>query len=151
MQTKEQIKADAINEFVCSMIGALDSGFVDSNSSTLAEIHRVAQNFCKDSYGVELPHITEQWGKDTAELCGFPLSGKSELEKVKAKLVEEERALMVAIEQRDYWEEKATELANDIGDALGFEVGEHSNCNCPVQNAIDGVYQMRSQIEEWRL
>ncbi len=54
------------------------------------------------------------------------------------------------ITERDYWEEKATELATDIGAALGFEVGEHSNINCPVQNAIDGVYHMRSQIDEWK-
>lgn len=52
--------------------------------------------------------------------------------------------------QRDYWEEKATELANDIGKALGFSVGEHSSANCPVQNAIDGVYEMGAQIDEWR-
>lgn len=54
------------------------------------------------------------------------------------------------IQERDHWEEKATELANYVGAALGFEVGEHSNINCPVQEAIDGVYRMRAQIEEWR-
>lgn len=52
--------------------------------------------------------------------------------------------------ERDHWEEKATELAEDIGSALGFEVGEHSNINCPVQNAIDGVYNMRAQIDCWK-
>ena len=54
------------------------------------------------------------------------------------------------ISERDHWEEKATELANDVGASLGFEVGEHSNMNCPVQEAIDGVYRMRAQIEKWR-
>lgn len=54
------------------------------------------------------------------------------------------------LKERDYWEEKATELAQDIGKALGFEVGEHSNLNCPVQNAIDSVYHMGAQIDEWR-
>lgn len=49
---------------------------------------------------------------------------------------------------RDYWEDKATELADDIGKALGFEVGEHSSDNCPVQNAIDGVYHMGTELEE---
>lgn len=52
--------------------------------------------------------------------------------------------------ERDYLEEKATELANDVGEALGFDVGEHSNINCPIQEAIDGVYYMREQIEQWR-
>lgn len=74
MQTEEQIKADAINEFVCHMIGALEAGFIDENTASLAQIHRVAQNYVKDSFGIELPHITEQWGKDVAKLCGYPLS-----------------------------------------------------------------------------
>jgi len=52
------------------------------------------------------------------------------------------------IGQRDYWESKATELANDIGKALGFEVGEHSSANCPVQNAIDGVFEMDATLDE---
>ena len=61
-----------------------------------------------------------------------------------------DRDLAQLITERDHWEEKATELAKDIGAALGFEVGEHSNANCPVQEAIDGVYHMRSQIDEWK-
>ena len=58
---------------------------------------------------------------------GFSLVADSELEDILLK--------------RDYWEQKATELANDIGNLLGVNVGEHSNINCPVQNAIDAVYQ----------
>jgi len=53
------------------------------------------------------------------------------------------------MEERDFWEAKATELAEDIGKYLGFDVGEHSSANCPVQSAIDGLYEMGSQIEEW--
>ena len=64
------------------------------------------------------------------------------------KRLDREEETLIA--ERDHWEEKATELANDIGAALGFEVGEHSNINCPIQRAIDGVYEMRSQIDEWR-
>jgi hypothetical protein len=51
----------------------------------------------------------------------------------------DERAMTRLITERDYWEEKATELANDVGKHLGIEVGEHSNLNCPVQNAIDAL------------
>ena len=72
--TENKIKADAINEFVSMMIGARESGFIESSTLTLAELHRVAQNHCKDSLDVELPHITEQWGIDVADLCGYPLS-----------------------------------------------------------------------------
>ncbi len=71
MQTENQIKADAINEFVCHMIAALDAGFVDTPNLNLATVHRVAQNFVLDRYGIELPHIAEQWGDDTARLCGY--------------------------------------------------------------------------------
>jgi hypothetical protein len=71
MQTEKQIKADAVSEFVNGMIGALESGFIDSPSCNLAQIHRVAQNHIKDQYGIEVPNLVDQWGKDTAKLCGL--------------------------------------------------------------------------------
>ena len=71
MQTENQIKADAISEFVNMMIGAFEAGFIDTPNCNLAQIHRVMQNHAKDSYGVELPHITEQWGEDLAKRCGL--------------------------------------------------------------------------------
>jgi len=74
MQNENQIKADAISEFVNSMIGALESGFIDTPNCNLAQIHRIMQHHAKDNYGVDLPHITEQWGEDVAKLCGYPLS-----------------------------------------------------------------------------
>ncbi len=74
---------------------------------------------------------------------------KEEITRLRARLAEEEKGHEKAITERDHWEDKATELANDTGEALGFDVGEHSNMNCPVQNAIDGVAEMRSQIDDW--
>ena len=41
------------------------------------------------------------------------------------------------IEQRDHWEEKATELAGSVAHHFGIWIGEHTSANCPVQNAID--------------
>ena len=70
-QTVQQIKAEAVMEFVNMLIDAFESGFIDENTLTISTLHRVAQNYCKDSLGIELPHITEQWGEDTAKLCGF--------------------------------------------------------------------------------
>ncbi len=61
---------------------------------------------------------------------------------------EHEREMLKVIAERDYWESKATELANDVGELLGFDVGEHSNANCPVQRAIDGVFEMHSTVKE---
>ena len=58
----------------------------------------------------------------------------------KRRLEDLERAEDRLISDRDYWEEKATELANDVGKHLGIDVGEHSNLNCPVQNAIDALH-----------
>ena len=71
MQTENQMKADAVNNFVSLMIASLESGFVDNNRPTLQQIHRVAQTHVKDSYEIELPGIVEQWGQETAELCGL--------------------------------------------------------------------------------
>ena len=71
MQTENQIKADAIVEFVSNMIGALESGFIDTPNCNLAQIHRVAQNHIKDNYGIDTPCLIEQWGEDVAKDCGF--------------------------------------------------------------------------------
>jgi hypothetical protein len=70
-ESKNKVKADAVNEFVSLMIGAFDTGFVDKNNPTLAEIHQVARNHVKDNYRVDLPSIVEQWGKETAKECGL--------------------------------------------------------------------------------
>lgn len=66
-----QLKTDAVMSFVNLMIGAYDSGFVDTNNPTLAEIHQVARNHIKDSYGIDTPSIVEQWGVDVARECGL--------------------------------------------------------------------------------
>lgn len=47
---------------------------------------------------------------------------------------------MKLIGERDYWEEKATRLAESIGEAVGFDVGEHSSANCPVERADEAVW-----------
>jgi FtsZ-binding cell division protein ZapB len=41
------------------------------------------------------------------------------------------------ITERDCWEEKATALAERVGEHFGFDVGEHSSMNCPVTNALE--------------
>jgi len=41
------------------------------------------------------------------------------------------------IEQRDHWESKSSELACLASAYFGFNIGEHTSANCPVQNAID--------------
>lgn len=71
MQTENQIKAAAVKEFVSMMIGAFESGFIDTPKLTLAQLHRVAQNHCKDSYGIDTPDIVAEWGEETSRECGL--------------------------------------------------------------------------------
>ena len=61
---------------------------------------------------------------------------------------EEERDFNTVMQERDHWEEKATELAVDVGKMLDFNVGEHTSANCPVQEAIDHVYWMTSKVQD---
>lgn len=71
MQTENQTKANAVHEFVSMMIGAFESGFIDTPKLTLAQLHRVAQNHCKDCYGIETPDLTTEWGEETSKECGL--------------------------------------------------------------------------------
>ena len=48
------------------------------------------------------------------------------------------------IEERDHWEEKATDLADAVGKHFGADVGEHTSANCPIEEAhkvLDGEYK----------
>lgn len=48
------------------------------------------------------------------------------------------------IGERDYWEEKATDLADAVGKHFGVDVGEHTSANCPIEEAhkiLDGEYK----------
>jgi len=54
-----------------------------------------------------------------------------------------EQELLKLIDDRDYWEEKATDLAEKIGAMLGVDVGEHTSNNCPLENALDAIEEKR--------
>lgn len=68
-----QVKAEAVMEFVNHMIGAFESGFVDKNNPTLSEIYRCAQNHVLDNYLTETKNIIELWGVDVATDCGLSI------------------------------------------------------------------------------
>ena len=40
------------------------------------------------------------------------------------------------IKERDLYGDKADELAQAIADHFGVDIGEHSNVNCPWENAL---------------
>jgi hypothetical protein len=69
--TQDQIKAEAVQNFVNMMIGALESGFVDTNNPSLATVHQVYRNHVKYNYGIDMPDIVEDWGQAAAELAGL--------------------------------------------------------------------------------
>lgn len=62
-------EAAAVVDFVNMMIGSYESGFVDTCTLDLATLHRVMENHCKDSYGVDVPGLSETWGEETAMAC----------------------------------------------------------------------------------
>ncbi len=64
-------KAAAIMNFVDMMIGAFESGFVDTNTVNLAQLHRVAEHHCIDTFGANYGNIVDRHGEDTAKGCGL--------------------------------------------------------------------------------
>lgn len=44
------------------------------------------------------------------------------------------------IKERDLYSDKADELAQAIADHFGVDIGEHSNVNCPWENALKWIY-----------
>jgi hypothetical protein len=63
-------KAAAIINFVDTIIGALDSGHVHSNTVTLAQLHRIAEQHCSDNYNAEFGKLHERHGAELAKKCG---------------------------------------------------------------------------------
>ena len=72
MNEENKIKAQAVQEFVEIMVGALEAGFIDTNTLTIYEAYRVAQNHCADKYGVEMPDMAAVWGDEVAKMTGRP-------------------------------------------------------------------------------
>lgn len=67
----DEIKAEAVSDFVGSMISAFEAGFLNENIVTLAEVHQIARNHIHDTYGIETPNIVQDWGEDVAKQCGL--------------------------------------------------------------------------------
>ncbi len=72
------------------------------------------------------------------------------------KLSNEENAHTTTIEQRDNAEHWADQLANAIAERFGVDIGEHSNLNCPWNEALVWMQQPPAQAqhsvpEGWKL
>jgi hypothetical protein len=53
------------------------------------------------------------------------------------KASDRDREVCELIDERDHFENQAEQLKDKLQDLYGEDFGEHSNCNCPFQNAID--------------
>ena len=61
-----------------------------------------------------------------------------------------ENEMLKEIDERDFWHDKATDLAEKVGAYFGQEVGEHSYLNCPIDNAIAMLECAPRPTSEWR-
>ncbi|UXH58356.1 hypothetical protein [Pseudomonas aeruginosa] len=77
-------------------------------------------------------------GRDAA------LARVAELER---ELSNEENAHTTTIEQRDNAEHWADQLANAIAERFGVDIGEHSNLNCPWNEALVWMQQLPAQAQ----
>jgi hypothetical protein len=68
--------------------------------------------------------------------------------KLEAKVKSLDNSVCEEIDNRDHWEERATKLADAVGDHFSESVGEHSSGNCPINNAHELLNQIGSTDKE---
>ena len=71
MNTEElnKLKSDAVMEFVNSMIGAYESGFIEVHESNLADVYMCAKQHVNMNYKTDVKSLDEEWGKCIADMC----------------------------------------------------------------------------------
>lgn len=119
---------------------------------TVAQHERIVEarwNRAMDLMGEHVARISEKFKaeRDAA------LARVAELER---KLRNEENAHTTTIEQRDNAEHWADQLAKAIAERFGVDIGEHSNLNCPWNEALVWMQQPPAQAqhsvpEGWRI
>lgn len=80
------VKANAIIEFVETMIGAYTSNFVESNWLSLGTLHAVARNTAKDQYGVEVPTLAQNYGEELAKSLHAQHELQAEIQRLRERL-----------------------------------------------------------------
>lgn len=97
--------------------------------------------------GVVAEYRVAQLVRDSRELHAS-LTREAALTK---QVEEEEKATLEEIKNRDEWEDRATQLADEVGAYFDVPVGEHSSCNCPIEEArkiLNGEYKTNSQKDK---
>ncbi|MHA5404927.1 hypothetical protein ACVSMJ_10930 [Pseudomonas aeruginosa] len=74
-------------------------------------------------------------------------SALARVEELERELRNEENAHTTTIEQRDNAEHWADQLANAIAERFGVDIGEHSNLNCPWNEALVWMQQPPAQAQ----
>lgn len=65
----ENTKAEAVMDFVKGIVGAYESGFVDTPKLTIGQLYQVARNHVSDEFGVHTKSLKEEMGEDFADEC----------------------------------------------------------------------------------
>ncbi|MBH3601228.1 hypothetical protein I5L78_23720 [Pseudomonas aeruginosa] len=119
--------------------------------AALAEVERLRQ-FERICEGLPQDAIDGGWtvqgirahSKQLEEQLKVALARVAELER---KLRDEENAHTTTIEQRDNAEHWADQLAKAIAERFGVDIGEHSNLNCPWNEALVWMQQPPAQAQ----
>ncbi|HCF1405873.1 TPA: hypothetical protein NH827_003866 [Pseudomonas aeruginosa] len=119
--------------------------------AALAEVERLRQ-FERICEGLPQDAIDSGWtvqgirryAKRLEDQLKVALARVAELER---ELSNEENAHTTTIEQRDNAEHWADQLANAIAERFGVDIGEHSNLNCPWNEALVWMQQLPAQAQ----
>ncbi|MFU4909473.1 hypothetical protein ACM7ZU_18180 [Pseudomonas aeruginosa] len=129
----------------------LSAKIAAQRDAALAEVERLRQ-FERICEGLPQDAIDGGWtvqgirgyAKRLEDQLKVALARVAELER---KLRDEENAHTTTIEQRDNAEHWADQLAKAIAERFGVDIGEHSNLNCPWNEALVWMQQPPAQAQ----
>jgi len=122
----EEILDDLTNEQCAAMKRLIVTGKLDF------EIHRTNPGTWSHDIGISVDHEE------------FMAATKKESRQSSAN----DRTISDLIKERDRAEEWADKLASAIADFTGCDIGEHSNMNCPWEEALDAISSYRQNDRE---
>lgn len=138
MPLSEEQKHEAVND-LCSLLGIDRNPTAHKGESFTGEwsvVDRGGEGVSDiDLFGITIAlSVGNKFAKIIVDkLNETPKGPKSFVEDGELELIRE----------RDCWEEKATALADAVGEYFGVDVGEHSSANCPIEEAhkvLNGEY-----------
>lgn len=125
-------------------LDGLVSGRTAERDAALAEVERLRESK-GDPVGSLEKCMKVMYERDEhAKRLEVALARVAELER---ELRDEENAHITTIEQRDNAEHWADQLAKAIAERFGVDIGEHSNLNCPWNEALVWMQQPPAQAQ----